>query len=189
MLHRRVMMVTAAIDQAMIDKIYQDSVRLDSEGVVYFCLALSTVSAMELDKALNPRVFGPRKIVEVACDNISLRIPLVWQRIWQVLAPRTASTRWPTSSFKTSSCCPSSTSWAHHERQHPPAHRRVHLPHRQGAAGQRQERLEDGLFGARHVRRKWDALPNQNDKVTGISRTTVAVADDTVNNLLCVCCI
>ena len=73
--------------QGMIDKIYQDSVRLSSEGIVHFSVGLSCVSAMELDNPMNPRVFSLRKIVEVAHDNINLRIPLVWQRIWNVLSP------------------------------------------------------------------------------------------------------
>eukprot|EP01083_Nonionella_stella_P173092 595988_1 len=79
--------VCAQIDQSMIDKIYQDSVKLDSEGIVHFSVGLSCVSAMELDNRMNPRVFSLRKIVEVAHDNINLRIPLVWQRIWNVLSP------------------------------------------------------------------------------------------------------
>ena len=51
--------------------IYQDSVRLDSEGNVHFRVGQFAQSA---------RVFA-------AHHNINLRIPLVWLRIWNVLSP------------------------------------------------------------------------------------------------------
>ncbi|ETO25722.1 hypothetical protein RFI_11417, partial [Reticulomyxa filosa] len=68
-------------------KIFADSCKLDSESIVHFCVALAAVSAVELEDTLTPRVFSLRKLVEVAHDNINHRIPLIWQRIWNVLAP------------------------------------------------------------------------------------------------------
>ncbi|ETO17358.1 hypothetical protein RFI_19964, partial [Reticulomyxa filosa] len=80
-------MVASQIPASTVDKIFADSIKLDSESIVHFCIALAAVSAVELDNPLNPRVFSLRKIVEVAHDNINNRIPLIWQRIWNVLAP------------------------------------------------------------------------------------------------------
>ncbi|ETO22296.1 guanine nucleotide exchange family protein, partial [Reticulomyxa filosa] len=80
-------MVAAEIPASTVDKIFADSIKLDNESIVHFCIALAAVSAVELDNPLNPRVFSLRKIIEVAHDNIHHRIPLIWQRIWSVLAP------------------------------------------------------------------------------------------------------
>ncbi|ETO27811.1 hypothetical protein RFI_09322 [Reticulomyxa filosa] len=79
-------MVASQIPSSAVDRVFMDSTKLDNESIVHFCIALATVSAVELDNPLNPRVFSLRKIVEVAHDNIHIRIPLIWQRVWNVLS-------------------------------------------------------------------------------------------------------
>src|SRR5690606_21088517 len=85
--HKNANKVAEHIPSTVVDKLFADSVKLDDEAIVHFCAALASVSNVELDNEINPRVFSLRKIVEVSHDNINIRIPLVWQRIWSILSP------------------------------------------------------------------------------------------------------
>jgi hypothetical protein len=94
-----------------IDHIFENSVKLDSTGIVHFVTQLSAVAHLELHsggtKALRgwesqnnqagdgqhgdlasstPRVFSLQKLVEVAAFNMDSRPRLIWSNVWGVLS-------------------------------------------------------------------------------------------------------
>ncbi|CAD7965224.1 unnamed protein product [Amoebophrya sp. A25] len=79
-----------------IDTLFGQSVKLGARAIVDFVSALCAVSADELnlhvaatvdiDAAVEPRVFSLQKLVEVADANMYSRIRLIWSRIWRVLS-------------------------------------------------------------------------------------------------------
>ncbi|GMT28613.1 hypothetical protein PFISCL1PPCAC_19910 [Pristionchus fissidentatus] len=67
-----------------VDRLFENSSRLSSDGVVHFVSALCRVSQEELSLPSGPRMFLLSKIVEVAFYNMG-RIRLEWSRIWTVI--------------------------------------------------------------------------------------------------------
>ncbi|KAG2485588.1 hypothetical protein HYH03_015653 [Edaphochlamys debaryana] len=77
--------VINSVDSGDLNRVFLTSGQLNSEAIVEFVKALTSVSFDELRDARAPRVFSLTKIVEVAHFNMT-RIRLVWSRIWAVLS-------------------------------------------------------------------------------------------------------
>ncbi|PRP78307.1 brefeldin A-inhibited guanine nucleotide-exchange protein [Planoprotostelium fungivorum] len=77
-------MIAEHINAGAIDKIFSNSVNLNSTAIEEFTKALCQVSIEEISSA-NPRIFSLQKLVELAHFNMN-RVRLVWSRVWNVLA-------------------------------------------------------------------------------------------------------
>lgn len=73
------------VDSQEINRVFVNTVKLDSDAIVSFVKVLCDVAREELLPTGPPRVFSLSKIVEIAHWNME-RIRLVWNRIWAVLA-------------------------------------------------------------------------------------------------------
>jgi brefeldin A-inhibited guanine nucleotide-exchange protein len=73
------------IDSSLVDRIFIKSSALSAEGIVDFVRNLCSVSRLELDNQVSPRVFSLSKIVEITYYNMG-RMRLVWNEIWEILA-------------------------------------------------------------------------------------------------------
>lgn len=78
------LMIAEQINAGAIDKIFSNSVTLNSAAIEEFTKALCAVSIDEIS-APNPRIFSLQKLVELAHFNMN-RVRLVWSRVWNVLA-------------------------------------------------------------------------------------------------------
>jgi brefeldin A-inhibited guanine nucleotide-exchange protein len=76
--------VLDAIDEDCQSRVFVNSVHLDSETIVEFFHALTTVSLEELAATPSARVFALSKIVEVCHHNMN-RPRIVWTIIWKGL--------------------------------------------------------------------------------------------------------
>uniref|UniRef100_A0A0G4G318 SEC7 domain-containing protein n=1 Tax=Chromera velia CCMP2878 TaxID=1169474 RepID=A0A0G4G318_9ALVE len=81
--------VLSSIDPSQIDRLFNQSVRLDNQAIVTFVSSLCEVSKEEMASPTQPRIFSLQKIVEVADYNMN-RLRLVWTRIWGVIRERFA---------------------------------------------------------------------------------------------------
>lgn len=72
------------IDVMAVDKIFSNSIHLNSSAIEDFVRCLCIVSQDEIESP-NPRMFSLQKLVEIAHFNMG-RIRLVWSRIWCILA-------------------------------------------------------------------------------------------------------
>lgn len=74
-------LLSPAIDQSAIERVYIASASLSDSAIVGFVEALVEVSRIESSSPTNPRAFTLQKLVEVASHNMN-RIRIVWSRIW-----------------------------------------------------------------------------------------------------------
>eukprot|EP01117_Protostelium_nocturnum_P012512 TRINITY_DN4612_c0_g1_i4.p1 TRINITY_DN4612_c0_g1~~TRINITY_DN4612_c0_g1_i4.p1 ORF type:complete len:1640 (+),score=303.31 TRINITY_DN4612_c0_g1_i4:223-5142(+) len=77
-------MIAEQINTVAMDKIFSNSVNLNSDAIEEFTKALCQVSMDEIASS-NPRIFSLQKLVELAHFNMN-RIRLVWSRVWNILA-------------------------------------------------------------------------------------------------------
>jgi len=77
-------MIAENINAGAIDKIFSNSVYLNSTAIEEFTKALCQVSIEEISSP-NPRIFSLQKLVELAHFNMN-RVRLIWSRVWNVLA-------------------------------------------------------------------------------------------------------
>lgn len=76
--------IAQQIDANQIEMIFQQSERLNKDGIIFFIENLCKVSRDELADELNPKKFCLQKLVEVASLNMN-RVRFQWQSIWETL--------------------------------------------------------------------------------------------------------
>ena len=70
-----------------VDRIFTNTAKLSSEGIIDFVRALSEVSWQEIQSSGNsesPRTYSLQKLVEISYYNMT-RVRIEWSRIWEVL--------------------------------------------------------------------------------------------------------
>jgi len=92
--------IVKTFDMVQVDRIFMDSVNLNSTAIVNLVSALCAVSRAELHKpkpgeavfsaysGLNtgPRIFSLQKIVEVSDFNMNVRPRFIWSQVWSILS-------------------------------------------------------------------------------------------------------
>jgi len=76
-------LISKEIESIEIDRLFNDSTKLNNNAIVDFVKCLCAVSQDEISSN-NPRMFCLQKLVEVAYYNMG-RIRIVWTRIWEVM--------------------------------------------------------------------------------------------------------
>ena len=74
--------VMDAVEEDLLSRVFEVSDSLDSEAIIEFFHALTTVSLEELSGKPNPRVFLLSKIVD-ACHHNMMRPRIVWTTLWK----------------------------------------------------------------------------------------------------------